>query len=144
MKKVLLALTAGALLTLPLSADDKKVDPTVKYRHHAMETVKDALIQMKEIVSGKGNAADFATHARVMAANAEGFYLAAKAKVPGGDSKQAVWDDWADFSQRMEKFIADANAMAALPGGADLKEKAAAFGKTTKSCKSCHDKYRKD
>lgn len=146
-KTTMKAASVAALVTLvaplALTAQDKP-DPTVKYRHHAMETIKDAVIQLKDIVKGKGNAADYKIHARVLAANSEGFYAAAKAKVPGGDTKQDTWDNWDDFASRMESYITDANLMAALPADADAKMKAAAFGKTVKNCKSCHDKYREE
>lgn len=147
MKKLLLASALVASLTAPMAMtvqSKEKPHPTVKYRHHSMETIKDALIQLKMIVEGKGNAADYKVHARVMAANAEGFYAASKQKVPGGDTKQATWDNWDDFANRMDSFITDANMMAALPADASMKDRTMAFAKTVKSCKSCHDKYRSE
>lgn len=144
MKKIILSVALASMLAAPmaLTQDNKKVHPTVKYRHHSMETIKDSLIAMKMILGGKGDSAEFSIHARVMAANAEGFYAAAKQKIAGGDSKQAVWDNWDDFAVRMETYIKDANTMAGLPANADAGAKKMAFGKTVKNCKSCHDKYR--
>ncbi|WND03248.1 cytochrome c [Temperatibacter marinus] len=142
MKKLLLVSAAAATLITSSAMPQEKAHPTVKYRHHTMETIKDSLIQMKGILNGKGQSADFGIHARVMAVNAEGFYAASRVKIAGGDTKPAAWENWDDFAARMEAYIADTKALAALPEDADQKARAVAFGKAVKNCKACHDKYR--
>lgn len=63
----------------------------------------------------------------------------------GGDSLDAIWTDTADFQQKIDNFKVAATALntaAATATNVDgIKTQYADLGA---SCKSCHDKYKKD
>jgi len=58
-------------------------------------------------------------------------------------SRDAVWEDWDDFSERMREYAADVEALAALAEAGDTE---AALGGVRDvlqdHCKDCHDEYR--
>lgn len=150
MKKQVIAAALLSIIFAPMAGSaivvhgQGKKDPTVVYRHHTMHALKDAFAQISAIRKGNGDPADFAIHAKMVNANASGFYWAAKQKVPGGGSTDAVWSNWDDFAAKMDAFIVDTSAMAALPADADMKAMTMAFGKVARHCKKCHTDYRKD
>ncbi len=62
-----------------------------------------------------------------------------KPNVAGGDSKPAVWTNWAEFSKRLDALVAGSADLAKSAKGGDVTavaSKVAALG-----CMSCHDLY---
>lgn len=148
MKKTIIAATTFALLTssgaIADGDDHGKKHPDLDFRHHTMETIKDNMGAMLAIMQGKGNAADFDVYAEALAANAAGFYTVAKHKEKGGETLEAAWENYGDFSSRISVFVKDARALADLPADADMAARGAALKQVGSNCKACHDKYRKE
>ena len=68
-----------------------------------------------------------------------------EAQVAGGDSLPAIWDNWDDFSTRMDEFVEDTALVAKLAreGGRDAIMADVVRALST-SCKGCHEMYRKE
>ncbi|GHF12928.1 cytochrome c [Kordiimonas sediminis] len=139
---LLVATSVLAGISTASIAQEKK-DPTLAYRHHAMELIKDAAGSLVAIMKGEGNAADFEVHAKVLAASAHGSKWAFEQKVAGGETKDAAWKNWDDFSSKLDEFVVSADALHAASDG-DMAAKAAAFKSTMSTCKACHDDYREE
>ena len=60
------------------------------------------------------------------------------------DALPAIWENRADFEQKLADFRAASDELAAIAPGGDVAAIGAAFQKTGGACKSCHDKYRED
>ena len=140
MKFVAAGLAFGWLLATSVAAmaDDQDV---IDYRRHIMKTMGEEVASIGMILDKKAPAENFAVHVRVLAITAATAKKAFETKVAGGDAKSDVWENWADFSKRLDTLTAatDDLAKAAQAGGI-----AAAGPKISGalSCKGCHDKYR--
>lgn len=60
------------------------------------------------------------------------------------DALPVIWEDRADFEQKIADFRAASDTLAATAAGGDLAAIGAAFGETGGTCKSCHQKFRAD
>ncbi len=147
------ALTAAILVgTGVVAAHDSKKERNIesKYRHDVMEQVKYSASNIRLLARGyDGGQAD------AMALNIENLFNAAKLskgafkKDTRGDkghteAKDAIWEDWADFASRTDKFVADIETLKAAQASGDQ----AAFGQSLRgvfgNCQSCHKKYKAD
>lgn len=54
-----------------------------------------------------------------------------------------IWQNWEDFSNRLDALQMDADKVAALAASGDAAGAKDAIGAVFKHCKSCHDTYRK-
>ena len=55
-----------------------------------------------------------------------------------------IWEEWDDFAAQVDEFVALSESLAqTAQAGADERALKAAFFKTTKSCSSCHERFRK-
>jgi cytochrome c556 len=131
---MLLAIVASA----SAFADDQD---TIDYRRHIMKTMGEQTAILGMMMENKVPAADFATHAQVLAVTAATAKAAFEPEVAGGKAKPEVWSKWADFEQRMDALVA---ATADLAKTAKTGGMAAAAPKTKDAltCKGCHDTYR--
>ena len=55
-----------------------------------------------------------------------------------------IWEDRADFEEKLANFRAASDELAAIAPGGDVDAIGAAFKKVGGTCKSCHDKFRED
>ena len=63
----------------------------------------------------------------------------------GGDAKDEIWTDKAGFQQQIDKFKTAASALnAAAATATSVDGIKTQFGDVGASCKSCHDKFKKD
>lgn len=60
------------------------------------------------------------------------------------DAKSEVWQDFADFEEKMKALQTASSELAKVAQSGDKKQLSAAFKNTYKSCKGCHDSYKKD
>ncbi len=135
-----LALLSGLLLVAATAsrADDQE---SIDYREHVMKTMGEQVASINMILQQKAPPDNFAVHARILAISAATAKKAFEPKVPGGEAKPEVWDNWADFSKRLDALVA---ATADLAKTAQEGGLAAAGPKvqSTLTCKGCHDTYR--
>jgi cytochrome c556 len=150
MKRLTLALSAalGLMLALPAAAQFQKPEDAIKYRKAAFTVMASHFGRLGPMAQGKVPfdakvAADnIAIATAVSALPFAGF-------VPDSDkgdtkAKPEVWSDAAKFNaaaKKMQDAMAALN-VAAKSGNADQFK--AAFGETGKSCKGCHDDFRKE
>lgn len=129
---------AGLLAPFAAAADDKD---TIDYRQRGMRAMDAQVAALGMVLSGAIPDDNLVSHLDTIAELASGSLKSFEAKVQGGESSPAVWEKWADYSQRMQTFAAATAKVAkiAREQGKDaiMSELAPAL-----SCKSCHDVYR--
>jgi cytochrome c556 len=142
--RVRIVLQGVALATLlavsaTVLADDQDV---IDYRKHIMKSMGEQLAAIHMILDKKAPADNLAVHVKVLAVTATQAEKAFEPKVPGGNSKPAVWSSWPDFAKRLDTLVTSTSELAktAQSGAAA----AAALGpklETALNCQSCHDTY---
>ncbi len=148
-KMSLIALAATATFATSVYANNfKEAEDAIEYRQSAFSMIAYNFGDMGAMLKGKKefNAEVFAMRAENVAALSklplEGF-IAGSDK---GDTEALakVWGDKADFDAKMKTFQENAAVLAQVAAKGDKKELKKAFGNTGKSCKGCHDVYKKD
>lgn len=150
MKKFVLALsTVAALATaLPAAAQFQKPEDAIKYRKAAFTVMGAHFGRIGAMVN---NRVPF--DAKVASENAD--LVADLAKLPfagfgpgtdKGDTraKPEIWSEMDKFNAGAKKMQEDTAKLAAAAKGGNLDAIKAAFGEAGKSCKGCHDNYRKE
>lgn len=59
-------------------------------------------------------------------------------------TKDEIWEDMADFTEKMNAMQAEASTMASVTQSGDRGAVGKQLGALGKSCKSCHDVYREE
>lgn len=117
------------VLALALSGAAHAEDQdSIDYRRHVMATMREEMAAIGQILQKKAPADDLAVHARILEITAATAKKAFEPKALGGDSKPAVWSNWADFAKRLD----DLKAATADPAAPKIEA----------ACNSCHDAYR--
>jgi cytochrome c556 len=150
MKRLLMAAAAVATLAtaLPAAAQFQKPEDAIKYRKGAFTVMANHFGRIGAMANGR-----VPFDARAAQINAELVNTLAALPWAGfiegtssGDTraKPEVWSEADKFkagAQKMQEEVAKLNA-AAKTGNLDQIK--AAFGEAGKSCKACHDNYRKE
>ena len=133
-----LVATTTALTAVTARADDQDV---IDYREHIMKTMNAETTALTMIAQQKARSEDFTVHAQILAITAASALKAFEPKAVGGKAKPEVWDNWADFSKRLNELVANTSDLAktAQEGGVAA---AAPKLKTALTCNTCHDVYR--
>jgi cytochrome c556 len=149
MKKMLLTLLATSLLTTAAYAqnfDDAK--EAIEYRQSAFGLISYQFGDMGAMLKGKKafDQAVFITRANNVAALAkiphEGFIEgSAQGKT---DALAKIWQEKSEFDAKMKTFEDNTALLAAAAQTGDKNKMKQAFMDTGKSCKGCHDAYKKD
>ena len=118
-----------------------------QYRHDVMEIAKDGLTNFLQHIQGKADhAGHVAKFAQIMALSAsmakDSFAKDTRGMAGKTDAKDAIWENWADYAERMDKYAADTAAFAEAAKTEDMAQIMPAFKQAAGNCKSCHDKYR--
>lgn len=150
MKKFVLALsTLAALATaLPAAAQFQKPEDAIKYRKAAFTVMGAHFGRIGAMVN---NRVPF--DAKVAAENAD--LVADLAKLPfagfgpgtdKGDTraKPEIWSEMDKFNAGAKKMQEETAKLATAAKGGNLDAIKAAFGEAGKTCKGCHDSYRKE
>jgi len=146
-KPAMLRLPAVATLLFALLApaaafaDNKD---TVDYRAHVMRTLNEQSAALGQILSGVIPEKNAAAHLEALALTASTALKAFEPKVPGGESKADVWNNWADFSKRMNEFVRQAREAAKAAKDKGLTSAGPNAMDAMASCKNCHDLYREE
>ena len=143
-------LLAGALLAASTSAmAESDAEKAVEYRESVFHVMGHNFKPMAGMVKGKiaYDAEEFATRAKRVAQLAhmplEGF-KEGTADVTGTDAKASIWDNWDDFTGKMETLQEKSAELAKVAEGGDMEAIKPKFMATGKACKSCHDDYKKE
>ena len=136
-----IALATGSVLSV--SAQDDEA--AIKYRQAVMSAVGGHMGGSVAIIKGAvPYKEDLVAHARGLNDMANVVSNAFKIETMGGDTraKDEIWEDAADFNQKVEDFK---KATAAFLAAAESGGPAAAAGKLDAvgdTCKGCHKKFR--
>jgi len=141
---------AGASLlsgmALAHNFDDAK--EAIEYRQSAFSLIAYNFGDMGAMLKGKKpfDAEVFAMRAQHVAALSK---LPIEGFIPDSDKGHTdalakIWQDKADFDAKMSQFQENAAALAEVAKGNNQDEIKQAFMKTGKSCKGCHDNFKKD
>ncbi|TFH50707.1 MAG: cytochrome c [Lysobacterales bacterium] len=135
-----IALTAGSALSV--SADE---GDAIKYRKSVMQVNSGNIGGAVAIIKGKvPYKDDLVVFAEGLNSNAMLVPNAFKQKTTGGETqaKPEIWEDAADFQQKIKDFqAATADFLAAAKAGGP-EAAGAKLGAVGDSCKGCHEKYR--
>ncbi|QQX81480.1 cytochrome c [Shewanella sp. KX20019] len=149
LKMSLVALAATATIATSVQANNfKEADDAIHYRQSAFGMIAYNFGDMGAMLKGKKDydASVFAMRATNVAALSmlplEGF-------IAGSDNGETealakIWSDKTDFDAKMKTFQENAAVLALVAQKGDKKEMKKAFMNTGKSCKGCHDVYKKD
>lgn len=147
MKKTLLCLSA--LVAFGATANNfDNADDAIHYRQSAFSLIAYQFGDMGAMLKGKKefNADVFAQRAANVAALSK---LPAEGFIDGSDKGNTealakIWENKADFDSRLVEFQENAAKLADAAKGDDKNAIKQAFMNTGKSCKGCHDNYKKD
>jgi cytochrome c556 len=129
-----------ALMGAPVAAyaDDQDV---IDYREHVMNSLSEQAAALGQILSGAIPDDNLVAHMDAIATVAATALKSFEPKVPGGEAKPEVWNQWPDFSKRMNEFVQKTAEMAKI-AKTQGKEEAVAKAMDALTCKSCHNVYR--
>lgn len=147
MKKFALIATLAAVFAAPLASAQMKPEDAIKHRKAAFNVIAYNFGNIGAMVNGRKpyNKAEAEKSAATAAAVAWQPFELFAAGTDKGDTraKPNIWTDAAKFKAGGEKMQAE---MAKLLTAARADEAAlkAQFAEVGKTCKACHDEYRKD
>ena len=150
MKRFVLALAAAAAATfaLPAAAQFQKPEDAIKYRKAAFTVMGTHMGRLGAMAQGKApfdaKAAEF--NASVIAAVYHLPYTAFGDDTKSGDTraKPEVWSNQADFKKKADDMRVAVDKLVAASKTGSLDALKGAVGDTGKTCKGCHDDYRKE
>jgi cytochrome c556 len=140
-------LIIAASLVAGMAGAAQANEAVTKYRHYNMNIIGSHMKSIVMIVKGEVPQTDaLAAHANGLAAAAAMTVPAFKEKSMDGktEAKEEIWSDWAKFEQASEKFVTEANKMAEVAATGDMGAVGAQLGALGKTCKGCHEDFKKD
>jgi cytochrome c556 len=150
MKRFTLALSAalGLFIALPASAQFQKPEDAIKYRKSAFTVMATHFGRIGAVVQGKApyDAATTAANAQIVANMATLPFTAFPEGSDKGETraKPEIWTEGDKVKAAATKMIDAVNALNAAAKTNNLDAIKTAFGEAGKTCKGCHDAYRKE
>lgn len=153
MKDKLLSLAAGGAalaLLAPAQAQFAKPEDAIKYRQSAFALIGNHMGRINgQLKSNAPNVQVIQSSAALIETLSK---LPFEAFIPGSESggnpatraKPEVFKDAARVKSLTEKMQSEVTKLAATAKGGDINAIRAQFGEVGKSCKACHDDYRRD
>jgi cytochrome c556 len=149
MNKFAIALLSASLFAPMAQANNfDDANDAINYRQSAFGLIAYQFGDMSAMLKGKKefNQEVFARRATNVAALAK---LPHEGFIPGSekgktDAAAKIWQDKADFDDKMAAFVNNAELLAQAANTEDKNAMKQAFMETGKSCKGCHDVYKKD
>ena len=138
----------GSAIALPAAAQFAKPEDAIKYRKAAFTVMATHFGRVAGMANGK-----IPFDAKVAAENAEIATMVSKLPyagfVPGSDkgdtkAEPKIWTEMDKFNAGATKMQEEMVKLNAAAKGGNLDAIKAAVGETGKSCKACHDNYRKE
>ena len=150
-RKKLLATTVAAAVFAPsvALAQDQQTFAEAQYRQAVMKHFNISIQKILQNFQGNVQHPDhYAALANIMA-NAATMSKAAFEKDTRGmegptKAKAEIWDNWEDFSGRMDKMVEDTAAFAEAAKSGDMSQIQPGFRRAVSQCKGCHDLYKAD
>ena len=141
------ATAAASVLTTKVSGD--RARRVMHERHEGMEAIGKATKAIKRELDGASPdlAAVRTSAAKIsdLSQKASGWFPAGTGPDVGKTgAKPEIWENLDDFTVKVRNFQNAARAFNAAASGGDVTAVKARFADLGKSCKACHDKYRKE
>ncbi len=132
--------------TAPAAVDVSKlskdeIETLIYERQQLMIQIDKDSELLGEIVAGIAPATKLKETTAALARDAKESHDAFSMKVPGGRTKPEAWSNWADFSKRLDAFVAGAEKIAKLGETGSVPAVNDVLGDAM-TCKTCHDLYR--
>lgn len=147
MLKLSRVLASVCLLPVLAQADSLKPEDAVEYRQSAFRLMSFQLSVLNPLHRQRNYSDEqFAYRAETLQRLGQ---LALEGYTPesagvSSRSSARVWDEFDDFSERMQAFVEITGRMAEHSAAGDDRETRELFRQTLQSCRSCHDRYRLD
>ncbi len=119
----------------------------VQYRNDLMYNIQKSLRSMNGILNGKLNHQDHLPNlALIMNISAkqsvDSFKIDTSILSESGKSKKEIWEDSDGFSSEMQALIRESAILQKLAQSGDLQALKAQLGVVSKTCSSCHKKFK--
>lgn len=150
MKRLALVAAAAATLlsALPAAAQFQKPEDAVKYRKGAFTVMASHFGRIGAMVQGKApfDAAAAAANADLVATMSRLPFAAFGEGTGAGDTraKAEVWSEADKFKAGAQKMQDEVGKLNVAAKSGNLDQIKAAFGEAGKTCKACHDHFRKE
>ncbi|MEI6860269.1 MAG: cytochrome c [Shewanella sp.] len=149
MNTIILALISGTIFSTAVQADNfKDADDAIHYRQAAFSLIAHNFGDMGDMLKGEKpfNSEVFIMRAENVAALSK---LPLEGFISGSDQGKTealskVWTDKSDFDAKMKALQDNAAALLLASASDDRKLLKQSFMKVAKTCKGCHDDYKKD
>ena len=141
------ALVVGSLLVMTAGGAVAADSDLVKYRQSNMSIIGGHMNSIVAIAKGDVPYKDqLAFNAQGLAAAAAPVKTVFKEKVESrkSEAKPEIWSQWDEFAKRADDFKSAADKLAKAATGSDQGAIRAAMGDVGKTCKGCHDNFKKD
>jgi cytochrome c556 len=150
MKPIALALTAlaSAFVALPAAAQFQKPEDAIKYRKAAFTVLGTHFGRVGAMATGRApyDAKAAAENADIVADIAKLPFAGFGPGTDKGDTraKPEIWAEMDKFRAGATKMQEETAKLATAAKAGNLDTLKAAFGEAAKTCKACHDAYRKE
>lgn len=146
MKKTVL-LISMLVASACINADTMKPEDSVEYRQAAFRLMGFQLNVLNPLHRSQSYADEaFAYRSEMLSRLGELAHEGFTEESQQADSRASsrIWENQADFDERMRSFIETTANMAEASRAGDNRETRNLFRQTLQSCRSCHDQYRLD
>ena len=138
----------GAATALPAAAQFAKPEDAIKYRKSALFVMGQHFGRVAAMANGKVpfDAKAVADNAEIATAMSKLPYVAFIEGTDKGDTKAEpkIWTEMDKFKAAASKMQEEMAKLNVVAKGGNLDAIKAQVGETGKSCKACHDNYRKE
>jgi len=150
MKRLVLAAAAaaGLVTALPAAAQFQKPEDAIKYRKAAFTVMANHFGRVAAMANGKVpfDAAAVQANAEIVATMSKLPYAGFIEGTSSGETKAKpeIWTEQDKFKAAASKMQEEVAKLNTVAKGGNIDQIKAAVGDVGKSCKACHDNYRKE
>lgn len=150
MKRLVLAAAAaaGLVTALPAAAQFQKPEDAIKYRKAAFTVMANHFGRVAAMANGKVpfDAAAVQANAEIVATMSKLPYAGFIEGTSNGETKAKpeIWTEQDKFKAAASKMQEEVAKLNTVAKGGNIDQIKAAVGDVGKSCKACHDNYRKE
>ena len=149
MRKVAVLASLAAVLFVAVAAAAVKPETAIRYRQSVYTMIGWNFSTMVGMIKDKApwDQAEFAKRAERISQLApqllEGFPEGSD-KGAETEAKPDIWKNMDDFKSKMNDLVRESKTLADVAKAGDEAKTREQFKKTSRACKSCHDKYRSE